>query len=190
VESQSSQVNTDLNQAFPGYVESRIGAKARDGLFNHPGDLNSLHQLQSLGDDFIAKRRDELIADFGNKQHHTQVDSFYREGQSHLIAKEKELVANYQKNHDQLSHDAKGLDVGIDKNQLQQVQQDVQQHLATTKAQSENGFAFVSNERNTLMHETDKKMQEGKVDAQKNAALPESLARNRGLHHKDEDHEQ
>lgn len=185
VESHASQINTDLNQAFPGYVESQIGQSARDELFSHPGDLKSLGKLQSLGQDFLANRRDELISEFGNQEGKAQVDSLYRQENNQFTAKEASLGALYQKNNDQLVHDAKSLGAGIDTTQVQQIQHNVAQQLGSSSALSEEGSRSIRHSRDALIVQSDNKIIEGKVDAQQNVALRERWLRNDGLHPKD-----
>src|SRR3990167_5969169 len=78
VESHGAQVTTDLNQAFPAYVASRVSKSTRDELFAHPGDMASLQKLQTLGDDFVTHKRDALIAEYGNQNQASQVDELYQ----------------------------------------------------------------------------------------------------------------
>jgi conjugal transfer mating pair stabilization protein TraG len=186
VESNSDQITKNLDQAFPAYVASRLDESARDELYNHPGDMQSLNKLQSLGQDFIANKREELIANYGNQGHQAQMDTFYQKEQSLLAAKENQLGAMYQKNHDQLVRDGKEQGVGVDKNQIRHLRQDVQQHINSSKAQITKGSDAISNSRDTLIHQSNQKINGGKVDAQQNTVLNEDWLRNKGLHHKDE----
>ncbi|HEM7073838.1 TPA: conjugal transfer mating pair stabilization protein TraG [Legionella pneumophila] len=186
VESHSSQINTDLNQAFPGFVASRIGEPARDELFSHPGDTQSLNKLQTLGQDFIAHRRDELIADFGSQGHQTQVDSFYKQEQNQLATKENQLGAVYQKNHDQLVQDAKGQGVGINQNQAGQLQRNVSQQVSATEALSEKGKESLHMKQEGFKQEAGVTLENGMERAQKNTLLSEKLPKNWGLHNKGE----
>lgn len=138
VESHSAQINADMNQAFPSYVAGRIGESARDELFAHPGDTHSLQKLQALGQDFIAGRRDELIADFGNRGQIGQVDSFYKQQAKPLSDKQSQIGTTYHENSNSLSNEAKSLNLGVDDKKANDLQLNTQQqinqnHHKTTK---------------------------------------------------------
>jgi len=184
VESHSSQINTDLNQAFPAYVASRLGESARDELFSHPGDIQSLHKLQSLGQEFIANRREEMISNFGHTAHQAQIDAMYSHGKNHVLAKENELGDLYQKNSNDVVNATH--EIGIDINQVQQLKQGVQHQVNLSHAKSDDGAVFISHQQKELIHESNTKMAEGKERAQKNTVLPEGLLKNSGLHNKGE----
>lgn len=186
VESHSSQISLDLNQAFPGFVASKIGESARDKLFSHPGDMQSLGHLQSLGQDFIASKRDELISQFGNRGHGAEVGTVYQQGQSDFIAKEQQLVGHYQKNSGQLSHQTRSMELGIDENAHNALQQSVQGKMNTVPQQIGHGQELIETRRNDLMNEKDNKLQEGKTRAQKDIVPMEQLPKNWGLHNKGE----
>ncbi|HAT8643608.1 conjugal transfer mating-pair stabilization protein TraG [Legionella pneumophila] len=186
VESHSSQINIDFNQAFPAYVASRVGESTRDELFSHPGDTQALHKLQALGEDFISSKRDDLINDFGNKQKGSQIDSFYQSEQSHLVSKQDGLGREYEKNSHAITQETKSLKVGIDDEKIQHLQQDVKHQINTFTTQSNNGGILIDNKHSTLKNETNNEIKEGKVNAQKNTVLNEKLLKNSGLHNKGE----
>ncbi|WP_061725066.1 conjugal transfer protein TraG N-terminal domain-containing protein, partial [Legionella pneumophila] len=98
VESNSDQITTDLNQAFPGFVAHRIGEKARDELYSNPSDLASLKQLQMLANEFISEQREGLIARYGNASKNARIDSFYQDAANPLSTKESQMRADYHKN--------------------------------------------------------------------------------------------
>jgi conjugal transfer mating pair stabilization protein TraG len=122
VESHSDQMNTDLNQAFSGYVAHRVGEKARDALYAHPEDMSSLQKLQSLGQEFLSEQRDELIARFGNEGKTAAVEGLYQQGAKPLQEKMGAIGVNYQKNHNALQVGGTIEGVGIDTTAAQQVQ--------------------------------------------------------------------
>lgn len=184
VESNSEQISKNLDQAFPAFVASRLDKSARDELYSHPGDLQSLNKLQSLGQDFIASRRDELIANYGNQGHQAQMDSFYKQEQNSFATKEAQLGAVYQKNNDQLVDGAKAHGLGVDNNQAQHLNQEVSLQIGSTKALSEEGRALIHAQKEGFNQEAGVKLKSGMEDAQKNIALPEKI--NIGLHKKGE----
>ncbi|HHF7365614.1 TPA: conjugal transfer mating-pair stabilization protein TraG [Legionella bozemanae] len=186
VESHSSQLTVDLNQAFPSYIAQRIGESARDELFARPGDRQSLNKLQALGQDFISSKRDELIAQFGNKGDKLQVESFYQNEQSDFIAKENHLGSHYQKNSEAFIHQAQSMKVGIDEKEIRSLQQEVHQQKDTLPQNLKQDKQLIKSDQHDLIDEKEIKVQEGMVRAQKDVILMEQLPRTWGLHNKGE----
>lgn len=129
VESNSGQINTNLDQAFPTYVANRLGESARDELFSHPGDMDALHKQQALGRDFIESKRDELIAEFSDKAYSGQVDAFYRAHANHLASKDSEMGDVYNKNSESLSNEANRLQLGMNVQQASILKQSTQNEI-------------------------------------------------------------
>lgn len=117
VDSNARHINMDLNQAFPAYVASRIGAQARDALFSQPGDLNALQQLQTLANDFIAAKRDELITATYATTHTQPVTAFYKQAAHSLQQEQEKLSTSYSKNSSDLSMQTKDLNLALDAKQ-------------------------------------------------------------------------
>lgn len=182
VESHSAQISKNLDQAFPAYVERVMGEKARDELYNHPGDMQSLNKLQSLGHDFIAHKRDELISEFGNQGKSAQVDSFYQKESGRLLNKEHQLANQFHQNSEQLNKSAKQLDVGTDCNQATQFQQKVEGQIHKTHTQSEKGKDDIQYQQEALSADMNHRVSQGKQDAQKNLVLREGWLKTNGLH--------
>lgn len=182
VESHSAQISKNLDQAFSAYVERVIGEKARDELYNHPGDMQSLNKLQGLSQDFIAHKRDELISEFGNQGQSTQVESFYQKESGRLLNKEHQLASQFHQNSEQLTQEATQLDVGFDPNQTTQFQQKVEGTIHKTHTQSEQGKDDIQYQQAALSKDMNHRMAEGKLDAQKNLVLPEDWKKANWLH--------
>ena len=177
VESHSEQISKNLDQAFPGFVERVIGKQARDELYSHPGDMQSLNKLQDLGQDFIAHKRDELISEFGNKGKSAQVESFYQKENEHIENKEHQLASDFHQTSNQLTQDGKKLDVGFDSHQATQFQQKVKGAIHKTDLQSEQGKDSLHYQKEAIATHTNTLIAEGAVDAKKNLALPERLTK-------------
>ncbi|HHT9922929.1 TPA: conjugal transfer mating-pair stabilization protein TraG [Legionella pneumophila] len=175
VESHSSQITTDLNQAFPAYVAARLTESERDELYSHPGDLQSLNKLQALGHDFIASKRDELISQFGNTQQKTQIESLYQKEQNDFIAKENQLGTHYQNNSEKFLHQAQSMKVGIDGKELGVFQHEVHQQNATLPQNLKQGEQLIKSGSHDLMNERDLKLQEGMVNSKKNLTVQENM---------------
>jgi conjugal transfer mating pair stabilization protein TraG len=111
VESKADQITTDLNQAFPGFVASKVGTTHRDQLFAQPGNLDALHKLQKLADEFVNTQGEQLIAE--TKGNESSIKQFYQNESTALAHKDKLLGINYQKNSSSLQQGGKILDVGI-----------------------------------------------------------------------------
>lgn len=175
VESHSSQITTDLNQAFQAYVAARLNESERDELYSHPGDLRALNKLQALGHDFIASKRDELIAQFGNTEHKSQIESFYQKEKSGFIAKENQLGSHYQKNSEEFLHQAQSMKVGINDKELGVFHQEVHQQKSTLPQNLKQGEQLIKSGSRDLMNEKDLRLQEGMMNAQKNVVVPENM---------------
>ncbi|RUR24245.1 conjugal transfer mating-pair stabilization protein TraG [Legionella qingyii] len=189
VESHSSQINTDLNQAFPAYVASKVGEAARDELFSKPGDMQSLNRLKALGQDFLAHKRDELVSDFGAEDNHKRMNSFYNQEKHQINSMEKQLGSRYQKNTQELEHDAQLLKVGIDQNQAKPLQRNVNQKLDESFQHLNQGKELIQKDQHDLMDKQKAVLHEGMVKAQKNVLLPENAHLPKEaleLHHKGE----
>ncbi|WP_131783647.1 conjugal transfer mating-pair stabilization protein TraG [Legionella gresilensis] len=186
VESHSSQITSDLNQAFPSYVAQQLGESTRDDLFSHPGDQQSINKLQALGRDFIASTRDELITQFGNKEKKAQVESFYKKEQSEFVVQENQLGSHYQKNTDQLSQQAQSMTLGTSETILNSLQQDINQQNNKVHQHLKKGEKLIKAKSHDLIDKKDLKLQEGMIRAQKDVILMEQLPKNWGLHNKGE----
>lgn len=114
VESNSEQITTDLNQAFAGFVAHRTTEAERDELYSHPGEIHALKKLQALGNEFLSKQRDDLIARYGNANKSSDVDSLYQHGSASLKTKEGAMGHEYKNNSNALHHDAKKQSLGVD----------------------------------------------------------------------------
>ncbi|WP_419421572.1 conjugal transfer mating-pair stabilization protein TraG (plasmid) [Legionella sp. D16C41] len=186
VESHSSQITSDLNQAFPSYVARQLGEAARDELFSHPGDPQSLNKLQALGRDFIASTRDELITKFGSKEQKAEVESFYQKEQRKFVSQENQLGAHYQKNNDQLARQAQSMTLGTNENMLRLLQQEIGEQNNTLHQHLKKGEQSIKAKSQILKDEKDLKLQEGITRAQKDVILMDQLPKNWGLHNKGE----
>lgn len=132
VETHSALVNADFNQAFPSYVASRVGEEKRDELLGSPGNVQALQTLQVLGHDFIAEKREALIAQFGAQG--ASVDSFYQEKAQALSRQEAALGHAYSQNSHQLTHNAQALISGQETISSEGLP-DITNHLDQAKAQ-------------------------------------------------------
>ncbi|CDZ79413.1 conjugal transfer mating pair stabilization protein TraG [Legionella massiliensis] len=173
VESHSAQISKNLDQAFPSYVANALGESARDELYSHPGDMQSLNKLQALGQEFIAHKRDELIAQFGNQGKSAQVETFYQKEHDYLMNKEPQLASQFHQNSEHLSQEAKQLEVGFDSNKATQLQYKVEGTIQNTQTQSAQGKDDIQYQHDAQSTDMNHRMAEGKTDAQKNLVLPE-----------------
>lgn len=175
VASHSSQITTDLNQAFPSYVGQRIGESARDELFSHPGDITALNKLNDLGQDFIASKRDKLIAEFGGLKKQAEVEAFYQKEQRDVIAKENDLGAHYQKGSEHLAHEAQASGIGLNEPKRHALQQEIHHQMNTLPQNLNHGEALINADQYDLMNKKEIEIQEGMLSAQKNVVVPESV---------------
>lgn len=171
VESNSEQINTNLDQVFPGYVASRIGTSARDELFNHPGDANALHQQQALAEEFIASKRDELISEFGHKASSGEIDSFYNQRASLLAAKEDGLATSYKMNSTSLNQEANNLQLGANTNKSAHLTQHVDGEMQLLNNKTQHDAAALNIKSSTAIESTNQKIEEGKYKAT-NGVIP------------------
>lgn len=165
VESHGAQVNADLNQAFPGYVEERVGHEKRDDLFSHPGDMASIQQLQSLGQDFVAHKRDDLIAAFGNQSKSAAIEDQYNHNAQALIAKERQIGRHYQTHSEPLAKKAKSLNVGMNDTSSTEFQNNIQDQLDSTQHQTIHDGRRLNSGLKESTSEASQTLQKGKENA-------------------------
>ncbi len=177
VESHGAQVTTDLNQAFPAYVASRVGKSTRDELFAHPGDLASLQKLQTLGDDFVSHKRDTLIAEYGNQHQASKVDALYQHNAENIKTKEAALGSTYKNNSETLINQAHDQNLGINAQAPQQLQQSIHENIHHYKDESAaDGHAIQATQQRTT-ELVDNKIEHGKELAKRNTLLPKKATR-------------
>lgn len=182
VESNSEQITSDLNQAFSGYVAHRMGDKARDALYEHPGDRASLKKLQALGTDFLSAQRDDLIARYGTEEKAASVEALYQNDAKALQVQEGQIKASYQKNKEALQ-DAGALNgVGIDAGGAQEFIRAAKHQIDNTWVKTTKGGELLKEDYHKAQRTTDKDMAEGKENAQANVnpltnLIPEKLTR-------------
>lgn len=186
VATHSSQISTDLNQAFPSYVGQRIGESARDELFSHPGDITALNKLNDLGQDFIASKRDKLIAEFGSQKNQAEVEVFYQKEQRDVIAKENDLGAHYQKGSEHLAHEAQASGIGLNESKRHALQQEIHHQMNTLPQNLNHGEALINADQYDLMNKKEIEIQKGMERAQKDVILMGQLPKTWGLHNKGE----
>lgn len=177
VESNSDQITTDLNQAFPSYVASQIGTAARDDLYSHPGDMASLKKLQSLGTEFISEQREGLISQYGNAGKSARVESVYHHAADPLAHKEAEMTATYHKNQDTLHASGKEAGVGIDAENAENLQQKInnQVHATVNKTGVEGGH--LRNQYQQAVSTSGQDIVEGKEQGQTNLVMPSAVTK-------------
>lgn len=185
VETHGSQITTDLNQAFPKFVEQHVGKSQRDELFTHPGDLNSLNQLNNLGQDFIAQRRDALISEFGGSQHKDEVHAYYGHEKNRMEGKEHELASNYHTQSQGVEQSSKSMDLGIDTQKTQELQQQVGHNVLKKQVQTEQGSQNMKAQHEVMAHETQSTVMKGKEDARRNTLNPKNWIKQNQLHPKE-----
>lgn len=185
VESHGSQITTDLNQAFPKYVEQRVGQSQRDELFSHPGDSQSLHQLNTLGQDFIAQRRDALISEFGGAQHKDEVHAYYAKENNRLEGKEHELATQYHGNSNRMGQSASTLDLGVDSQKAHELQQQVGHNVLQKQVQIDQGNQRMTEQHEVIAHETQTTVMGGREEAKKNTLNPKNWLKENQLHPKE-----
>ena len=113
VKSQGDQVTKNLEQEFPVFVASRVGSKARDELFSHPGDGASNQTLQGLSHDFLKHERDSIISNFDRTKQGAHVDSVYQKGTADISMKAHHLDVDYETKARGLTRNASDLHLGL-----------------------------------------------------------------------------
>ncbi|WP_454784001.1 conjugal transfer mating-pair stabilization protein TraG [Legionella sp. WA2024007413] len=166
VESHSAQINTDLNQAFPAYVAKKVGEPRRDELFGRPGDINSLNQLQALGQSFLADKREELLTNIDSQASPKNVDSLSQQGSRYVEQRENQLSTSYQKNNQDLTGSAMTLNVGINSKSTDYLQQNVQKQIHQIPHHLQTEEKLLHKAQHDLMKKETKAINEGR-DAQK-----------------------
>lgn len=177
VESNSEQITTDLNQAFPKFVASRIGESGRDDLYSHPGDMASLQKLQTLGTEFISNQRDGLIARYGNAGKSVMVDSVYQHASTPLRTKEGAMSAEYHKNSNELQAQGTAAGVGVDAATAQRMQQKINNQVDGVVNKTSVGGGRLKSQYQQAVSTTNNDVGEGKKLGQTNLVAPAGLTK-------------
>lgn len=171
VESHSAQINTDLNQAFPAFVASRVGESTRDQLFAHPGDTASLHQLGSLGQEFVAHKRDALIADFGTKHQAGQIDSFYQNNSTGVIGRGADVATTYKTSNASITKQAHEENIGIDATSANEFKQSAYDNINHSKGAVGEGGKLIEEIRQESIDVAKNEIEKGKHNAKRGAVI-------------------
>lgn len=174
VESQSDQINKNLDQAFSQFVASRIGESGRDALYSKPGDLQTLNTLQGLGQEFMASKQEAMIAEFGEGEHQKAIEGKYRQDKLQLEAKEQRIDQSYQGNSQALVHQSKALNLGIDPSQVRAIKQHNNQQSETIQQKLTQGEGMVKDKRRARMHSGMEEIAKGTI-GQRNMVSPDDL---------------
>ncbi len=172
VKSHGAQINADLNQAFPSYVKAKVGTAQRDELFSHPGDMASIQTLQTLGQDFVALKRDALISEFGNQSQGTKIDALYSQNARPLIDKESQMGGHYQTNQDSLSLNAKNTGLVMDNATANQFQQRIQEQMEKSINQTTHDGERLHGRVKGTTSEVNEAIQTGKDNAKRLVVMP------------------
>lgn len=172
VESNSEQMTTDLNQAFAGFVASRVGESVRDEFYSHPGDLASLQQLQTLGSEFISEKRDDLIARYGNAGKNAAIDTIYQKAAAPLSTKEAEMSASFHKTSDGLQDQGRTMGLGVNAASAQSMQQAINHQLDLTVKETTAGGGRLKSQYQQAVNTTNNDVAAGKKLGQTNLVVP------------------
>lgn len=91
IKSHGDQINKNMDQAFAEYVASRVGSHQRDNLFAHPENQQSLQTLQNLGESFLKRERENIIANVT----HQPVEAAYERNLETLKSKSQSIENTY-----------------------------------------------------------------------------------------------
>jgi conjugal transfer mating pair stabilization protein TraG len=142
VASQGEQITTNLEQQFPAFVKSQVGAAARDDLFSHPGDASSIKVLQGLSHDFLKQEREGIISKFGHSN--SGVETMYQGGVDEIRQKSQAVVENYVAADHDISRDAKPLNLGINEEDRKALDKQVDASLSITRQAVSDGRSTIN----------------------------------------------
>ncbi len=157
VENEGANIIQNMDQAFPGYVASRVGEAQRDELFSHPGDVRSVEKLGSLGQDFIHQKREALIEQYGNQQGGRHVDAQYQKSKEHVAAYASGIEGSFDAESQKLSQHASGLGVN-------QVDASALKHRALDSIQSNDVRTKDEGAAMQQAHEAQKQIKAGEIE--------------------------
>lgn len=185
-ESNSDQINKNLDQAFSHFVTGRIGKSARDELYSKPGDMQSVNTLQGLGQAFIASKREALIAEFDSNNHEKEINAMYHQEKAQLATKEQAIVGNYKNNSEDVTQQTTPLKLGFNSKEAAHFQEQSQEHLSAIKHDLKQGGARIASTEHDRFEQDKQAVVKGRELAQKNLTLIEEIPKTWGLHTKGE----
>ena len=166
VKSQGNQLNENLEQAFPAFVEHRVGAAQRDELFSHPGDVKSMQTLEHLGQDFLRKEREAIISRFGVSHQNAQVDGLYQAGSRDVKARANQIEAGFRSEGQEVIAQGERLEI---KGELggAPLQTEVNQKLATYKRNINTQKEQLNKKMDGVSHEASTEIIRGQTNAKR-----------------------
>ena len=171
VESNSDQVSADLNQAFSNYVGDRLGKQRRDELFSQPGNTSAISELQGLGEDFIANRRDDLIARYGTAGKGHALEKHYHQEVNTLRMNENELGGTYQHHSETISTAGHNSHVGLPKSS-DDYSANINERIKDAHSQLQAGADVINRHENDKKQEANRAILSGKNKAERGTKLP------------------
>lgn len=184
IEADSSQINSELNRKLQQAVAKKMGKAAHAEWFEDPRYLESRNKRQRVGDDFIFKRRDKLIAKWCTREQRVQVKSFFY--QQRRAAIEDSFEALKKSVHETIFAPFDTTNMDQAHQLFKEAKQDMDRLLKTMRQQIEQGHQDIVTQQNALKGEVLEEVKTGKKRAQKNVILPDNFAKNWGLHSRGE----
>lgn len=108
IKSHGDQITKNMDQAFSEYVALKVGAHQRDNLFAHPENQQSLQTLQNLGDAFLKRERENIIANVSKGS----VESVHDRNLETLKSRSHGIENDYKKASDGIQQTATHQDIG------------------------------------------------------------------------------
>ena len=170
VKSQGDQITQNWDQAFPAFVEDHVGSHTRDQLFAHPGDMQSVQALQDLSREFMQQEREAIITRFGDSQQGAQVDKAYQQAAHDITTQSQSLDARYVSSGEQLTFEAKDLGLGINMNDKQAMEVNVNQKVTQSHDAVQDKKHVLQETADNLASDTGHRLDIGRQNAKRGVA--------------------
>ena len=166
VKSHGDQITKNMDQAFSEYVASSVGSHERDRLFSHPGSPEALQSLQNLGDAFLHRERENLIANVGAHS----IEGIHQRNLHKLESKSQDIEKDYQ--HDMQGVQKKPLNhpVGIENYTLDRFKNTSTEQIAQYQQELHAKEKILHEVEATVSQETSNKIGVGTKDAKRGVA--------------------
>ena len=155
-----------MDQAFSEYVASSVGSHERDRLFSHPENPETLQSLQGLGDAFLHKERENLIANVGSHS----IEGLHQRNLHKLETRSQDIEKNYQQDMQSVQNNPQNHPIGIVRPTLEQFKNTSSEQIAQYQQKLHTKEKILHEVEDTVSQETSHKIEVGTKDAKRGVA--------------------
>ena len=167
VKSHGDQITKNMDQAFAEYVASEVGTQQRDNLFSHPENQQSLQILQHLGDSFLRREREHIIANV----EHPSIELMAEHNLQELKTKSQSIEKKYDAASENIQQQASYHKVEYPRDQSSEFQNNSGIQLSGYQERIALGKNKINETADSLAAETSKHLEVGKYNSKRGVLI-------------------